>query len=940
MADVAWERVKDILGEALAKPPEAQHAFVDHACGGDEALRQRIVGLLRVDATAAAAFSADPAQPADHVTDVTDQDTESLPTHIGRYRILRMIDSGGMGTVYEAEQENPRRRIAVKVLSRVWSGSYAARRAQLARFRHEGELLGRLQHPGIARIYEAGIASDGGSERPFLAMELIRGVNVVDHARERGLNVSERVALLAQICDAVHAAHVKGIIHCDLKPENILVDEDGQARVVDFGVARSIGPDAATLVSAIAEGGEIAGTLPYMSPEQFTGRSGDVDSRSDVYALGAIMYTLLAGLTPHDVAGRSFPEAVRRISDEEPRRLSALSPACRGDLDAIAGCAIAREPGRRYQSAAELAADLRRYLRHEAVIARAPSAVYQLHRLVGRNRALAATLSAAALALAVTGGLVIDQAGRARREAQHAAAFNLFLQEILGAANPYDVGGPLTVLELLDHASARAAECFEARPLAEADARETIGKAFFFIGDMASAEEELRRCLAIRSEVVGPDQEATLEAMSTLGRFVRERGRFREAIELLEQALRGRQRRLGPDDPRTLTTMHNLGLALFATHHDNAEAERLIRHATDGLIRQLGAEHPEVIWTAGNTANFLTNTGRAAEAEPLLQSLLERSRRINGEVHPRTLLIRSNYANALYELGRTLEVEKEMSANLRDYEATLGLDHPHALLALEMLGMACQQEPGRMAEAERYHLELFERRARVLGPGHPRTGFALMRVSVCQQRRGAVDEAAASARQLLEIWRSAYNEDDDRVARASLRLARALVEMGKQGTAEALALSHQVKDLAARKGWRDDWFLRCADIEALALLSHGHADDASSLIGTAIATVLLQREPPRHAGAVAMARATLGRALLEQGRYDEARAQLEEAYEFLDSPEGCWAPILFQLLQPLAFLAERRGDPASADRIHQRILELKSIDPAAPMRHYGGAPSQ
>ena len=315
-----------------------------------------------------------------------------------RYRIGRLIGSGGMGVVYEAEQRSPRRQVALKVVRPGFSSEQLLRRFEL-----EAEVLGRLDHPGIARIHEAGTFGAGADRRPFFAMELVRGVSLLRYVEERELGRDRRLEVFCKICEAVEHAHQKGVIHRDLKPANILVSEAGEPVILDFGVARVTDVEARQ-ETLQTRAGQIVGTLAYMSPEQVAGDAAAVDVRSDVYALGVLYYELLGGARPYELSGLPLTEAVRIVREAEPRPLGALDPALRGDLETIARKALEKAPARRYGSAGQLAADVRRYLNREPIAARPPSAVYQLVRFSQRHRALVG--GAAAVLVTLVAGLV------------------------------------------------------------------------------------------------------------------------------------------------------------------------------------------------------------------------------------------------------------------------------------------------------------------------------------------------------------------------------------------------------------------------------------------------------------------------------------------------------------------------------------------------------
>jgi eukaryotic-like serine/threonine-protein kinase len=303
-----------------------------------------------------------------------------LPVAVGHYKVIRLIGAGGMGSVYEAEQEQPKRRVALKVIK-----SEHATPELLRRFQREAEALARLQHPGIAQIYEAGTADSGAGEQPYFAMEFIaHGQRLTAYAESHRLNVRQRLALMAQVCDAVHHAHQRGLIHRDLKPANILVDEGGHPKVLDFGVARVTDSDAHTIQTDI---GQLVGTLAYMSPEQAMADPLELDIRSDVYALGVVLYELLAGKLPYPISGKVH-EAVMTIRQEDPAPLSSIKRIYRGDIETIVAKALEKDKQRRYASAAGLAADIRRHLNDEPIVARPASVGYQLQKFARRHKAI------------------------------------------------------------------------------------------------------------------------------------------------------------------------------------------------------------------------------------------------------------------------------------------------------------------------------------------------------------------------------------------------------------------------------------------------------------------------------------------------------------------------------------------------------------------------
>jgi WD40 repeat protein/predicted Ser/Thr protein kinase len=422
MSEPPGDRVQGLFDHTVALPPERRAAFLEAACAGDPALRAEVEALLACDADFTEGAGGEgllqsplvrtptPAAPGEPLPATW---PPGSPARVGHYRVLRRIAAGGMGAVYEAQQDNPRRTVALKVVRPGLAP------ALLKRFAREAHILGRLHHPGIAQVYEAGVAEDG---QPFFAMEFIRGLRLDEYAARHRLDLAARLALLARVCDAVQHAHEQGVIHRDLKPGNILVDEAGQPKVLDFGVARATDADLLT-GAGLTQTGQLLGTPRYMSPERLAADPAAIDHRADVYALGVILFELAARRPPYQLEGRPLAEAARMILEQEPPRLGSLDPELRGDVETVAAKALEKDPARRYQSAAELAADLRRWLAHEPIRARPPSALYRLRKFARRHTALvggvAATVAALALGLV---GTILFAVGDARQRHDAVAA--------------------------------------------------------------------------------------------------------------------------------------------------------------------------------------------------------------------------------------------------------------------------------------------------------------------------------------------------------------------------------------------------------------------------------------------------------------------------------------------------------------------------------------
>jgi serine/threonine protein kinase len=384
VSDASASHLEALFAEALLLAPGERDAFLADRCAGDDPLRRRLEGLLRHH-DAAGSFLERPVAPPRPADPLVHHGAPKVGAQIGPYEILGVLGRGGMGVVYRARQEQPGRVVALKL---VRPGLVSERLVR--RFEHEIELLGRLEHPGIARVYDAGTFETDEGPEPYFAMELVEGLPLTGYAERAGLSTRQRLALLAEVADAVQHAHERSVIHRDLKPGNIFVDAGGRPRI-DFGIARATDSDR-QLTTVHTGVGEILGTLAYMSPEQLGG-SGQLDTRSDIYALGVIGYELVAGRLPHDVADKPLVEAITTLSKGDPPTLGSLNRGLRGDIEVIVAKAMEKERERRYASAAEFAADIRHFLADEPIVARPPTTAYQVRKLIARHRPLVATVA-------------------------------------------------------------------------------------------------------------------------------------------------------------------------------------------------------------------------------------------------------------------------------------------------------------------------------------------------------------------------------------------------------------------------------------------------------------------------------------------------------------------------------------------------------------------
>jgi len=446
MSQDSHRRATELFGRALDLdlPPEEQRAFLERECDGDGGLAERVLALLARDRKSASSLDRSALERLSPPAAAAGR----MPERIGPYRILGLLGSGGMGLVYRVEQHSPRREIALKVIR----GGLASLEL-VRRFEKEARVLGRLDHQGIARVYDAGVFDGPAGPEPFVAMELVLGEPLLEFVKRNHLPPAERIELLARVCDAVAHAHDQGVVHRDLKPSNVLVKADGQPKVLDFGVALIVRGEAEAATRQTSAG-ELVGTLPYMSPEQLEGDPARVDERSDVYALGVMAFEVLTGRLPHHLDGLSVPAAARRVLESTAPRLGELDRALRGDLETIVGKALEKDHAQRYGSVRELSDDLRRYLRHEPVRAVLPSRIYYLRRFARRNPALTTSLVLGALLLVAGTVVSTCQARRADLEARKAlrAAERAALAGARVAAEHHDSAASRRFLESIDPA--------------------------------------------------------------------------------------------------------------------------------------------------------------------------------------------------------------------------------------------------------------------------------------------------------------------------------------------------------------------------------------------------------------------------------------------------------------------------------------------------------
>jgi serine/threonine protein kinase len=732
---------ESIFAEALDKrSPYELALFLDGACGSDAALRARIEKLLESHEHAGSFLRKGMATTMDRPV------AERPGTLIGPYKLMEQIGEGGMGMVFVAEQQHPvRRRVALKIIKPGMDS-----RQVIARFEAERQALALMDHQHIAKVYDAGTTESG---RPYFVMELVHGVPITDYCDANHLTPRQRLELFVPVCQAVQHAHQKGIIHRDLKPSNVLVtmyDDKPVPKVIDFGVAKAI-EQRLTEKTVYTQFGTLVGTFEYMSPEQAEMNAFGVDTRSDIYALGVLLYELLTGSTPLErqrLREAAFGEIVRLIKEEEPERPSVrlstsgqlakvaaarqtepakLSRLLRGELDWVVLRCLEKDRSRRYDTASGLAKDVERYLKDEPVEARPPSAAYRLRKLLRRNRAAVVTATVVAFALVLGTAVSAWQALRATRAEAHArevhglvqleldrtlkaekraseekanaqASLRFLLDDVLAQADPFRrPDRDPTVRSLMDRATSRLEENKQIPPLVEASIRDALGRVYCGLGDADKAVHHLEQAHRLQRQYAPADDPANLDTALNLAKSYGQHGDFAKAQSMLQSVFDRSRQILGEDDPITLRAMYAVA-RVYLSQDDLSGAELLL---SKGLTasRQRAEPNPltnEFRFGLGMTYGLM---GRYAEAEALFDQALKGQRAVGDDENPAALYVRCQRSALFVEMKRFPEAEHEAKETYRLSRQVLGEQNPLTTVSESILAHVYLAQ-GKRSEAE------------------------------------------------------------------------------------------------------------------------------------------------------------------------------------------------------------------------------------------------
>jgi eukaryotic-like serine/threonine-protein kinase len=725
-------RVDQLIEEALELEEQQRGVFLERHCGGDQSLRREVESFLAfgkdvtnfmetpaLEVAAQALATEDPAPQG--------REENEQVRSIGPYQLLTKIGEGGMGQVWLAQQSAPlQRRVALKLIR---GGMYDD--TLLHRFQAERQSLAVMDHPSIAKVFDAGATSEG---QPYFVMEYVSGIPITDYCDQRRMKIRDRLELFIKVCEGVQHAHQKAIIHRDLKPANILVVEiDGKPvpRIIDFGLAKATDARIAR-VSLHTQLGSFVGTPGYMSPEQCDPAVQDTDTRTDVYSLGVVLYVLLTGSLPLDTKewkDKPFDEILRRLREEDPVRPSTkvstdrgISSATadargadpkqlvfllRGDLDWITMKAVEKDRARRYGTPLELAADISRYLKNEPITARPASVAYRAHKYVRRHRYLMAGVGVVVALLVAFAVVQSIQLRRITHERDRADRIADFMTGIFKASDPNEKLGTITAQELLDKAAKDIATGLSKDPELQASMMHVIGRAYMYQGLFQKAQSVF---------------EHGIRASTSAGLLER-----REAMN----------------------TMHDLAWASLQQGHV-AEAEALERKLMEMQRRVLGADHPDTLATVGELAFTLCQRKDTCEEGVRLdQKVLEKQKRVLGPEHRYTLVTMDNLAIALAEAGSLAEAEKLQKESLEIHLRVFGPENLSTVNAMLNLG-EFERDLGRFQDAKKQLTQALELEGRVLGPDQPETAATKYDLATVSAHDGQVEQALSLLRQAVD----------------------------------------------------------------------------------------------------------------------------------------------------------------------------------------------
>lgn len=747
--------------------------------------------------------------------------SKSSPKIIGNYRIIQKLGEGGMGEVYEAEQTAPiRRRVALKIIK--WGMDTDQ---VVARFESERQALAMMNHTNIAGVFDAGATETG---RPFFVMECVKGVPITDYCDMNRLNNRQRLELFIQVCEGIQHAHQKGIIHRDIKASNVLVtiqDDRPIPKIIDFGVAKAVS-QRLTEKTMFTEMGQFIGTPEYMSPEQAEMSGLDVDTRTDVYSLGVLMYELIVGVLPFEsgeLRRVGFDEIRRKIREQEPPKpstrlttpgfdtdhaiqsrrtdITSLTKQLKGELDWITMKAMAKDRTRRYPSASELAADILRYLKHEPVAAGPLSTTYRLRKYVKRHRVgvAAAAIVTLAMVIGITGttiGLLkaVKAEKKAREEALTAQQVSDFLVDLFEVSDPNEAkGNTITAREILDKGSEKIENELKDQPRIQSRLMETMGRVYRNLGLYDLASSFLQKSLDRKREVYGEEHLEVAAGLHTLAVLYDTQGKYQEAESYFRQSLAIREKIFGQDHPEVAKSLNSIAIVNW-NQGKYAEAETLLQRALVIKEKALGPDDAEVGNSLTNLGNLYHLQSKFEEAEPLFKRALAISVKSLGEDHPDVAGSLNNLGSLYEDMGKREEAEPLYERALKIWEKALGPEHSDVGIALHNLANLYRNQ-SKYDRAEPYYLRSLTIWEKALGEDHPYVAYSLRERANLYREQSKYGEAEMLYKRSLEIFEKSMGPDHLNVADTLEQYAWLLHEVDRVSEAEKLeARAQTIRD--------------------------------------------------------------------------------------------------------------------------------------------------
>ena len=863
-----------------------------------------------------------------------------------KYKLLEELGSGGMGVVYKAEQIKPvKRNVALKIIKLGMDTKQV-----VARFETERQALAVMDHPNIAKVFDGGTTETG---RPYFVMEIVRGLPITEYCDKHKLTTRERLELLTHVCQAIQHAHQKGVIHRDLKPSNILVmvqEDKPVPKIIDFGIAKAI-EHRLTERTLFTEQGQLIGTPEYMSPEQAEMSGLDVDTRTDIYSLGVILYELLVGVLPFDpetLRSASFGEIQRIIREKEPPKAStrlstlgdtqtsiaehrkadpsSLRKELKGDLDWITMRAMAKDRTQRYASASELEADIERYIRHEPVVAGPPSTIYRIRKYIKRHKVgvAAAALVILAILIGITGTSIglfkaVRAEKRARMEAETAQQVSDFLVELFKVSDPSEArGNTVTAREILDKGADKIDRELKDEPLVRARLMNTMGEVYHSLGLYNDAQALLEKGLAIREQSLDHVDPAVAESLTALGNLFWRKGNYERARSLHERALEIRKEVFGPEHRTVASSLNNLA-NLLSDSGDYEGAKPLYERAVEIWEKTSGSDDTDLAIALNGLGLLLYEMGDYDEARPLYERSLAIYEKILGAEHPDLTNPLMNLGMLLRAIGEYEKARSHYERSLAIEEKTFGPEHPH--IATTLSNLAILHATTANFEAAR---PLFERvlaiNEKALGPEHPKVGSDVTNLGIINAQMGDFKTARPLLERGLAIKEKALGPNHPRVANDINNLASLLRDMGDSEAALPLverALAIREKTLGPEHPSVASSLNALADV----LVETGDFAGVKPLFERAL-TIQEKAVGPDHAD-VATILNSFAEFLCKTQQYEEAKSLYEHALSIKEKALGADHPEVARSLKGLGELLSKTGKHKQAQPLFERALRIQ-----------------